>query len=145
MPTPNPWKSYRQITTMTASPGQIVLMLYEGALRSLELSLPGFTCPDPGQANMTIHNNLQRALEIIQQLNGALNLEVGGEFALTMRRLYDYFVRRIRQSNIRKESSGVEEVIRHMTVLRDAWATMLQNPSPVPGPVANAPAAYASI
>jgi flagellar protein FliS len=129
MPTPNPWKSYRQITTLTAPPGQLVLMLYEGALRSLERALSGFTYTDPAEANMTIHNNLQHAQEIIRELNRSLNMDQGGEFASTMRRLYQYFNQRIRESNLRKEPTGVEEVIRHLTVLRDAWATMLQNQS----------------
>jgi flagellar protein FliS len=129
MQTANPWKSYRQITTLTAPPGQIVLMLFEGALRALERSLPGFTCADPGEANMTIHNNLRQATDIIRQLNGALNMEQGGEFANTMRRLYQYFERRIGESNLRKKREGVDEVIVHLTVLRDAWATMLNNPN----------------
>ena len=102
MPTANPWKSYRQITTLTAPPGQIVLMLFEGALGALERALPGFA--DPAEANMTIHNNLQRAQEIIRQLNGALNMKQGGEFAGTMRRLYDYFERRLWESNLREKA-----------------------------------------
>ena len=123
----NPWKSYRQIATQTAPPGQLVLMLYEGILRYLERSLPGFTCPDPAQANMLIHNNLQRAQEIVRELSLALDLEKGGQFAHTLRRLYDYFDRRLTESNLRKNRQGVDEVIRHVTILRDAWATMLNN------------------
>jgi flagellin-specific chaperone FliS len=57
----NPWESYRHVATLTALPGQIVLMLYEGALRVLENALPGFAHDDPAQANMMIHNNLQKA------------------------------------------------------------------------------------
>ena len=125
----NPWKSYRETATLTAPPGQIILMLYEGAIRSLERSLPGFTNTDPAEANMTIHNNLQRAQEIIRELNSALNLEQGGEFAANMRRLYDYLERRIWESNLKKNSAGVGEAIRHLTVLRDAWATMLAGQS----------------
>ena len=108
------------------------MMLFEGALRALEKALPGFSCSDPGEANMTIHNNLQRAQEIIRELNGALNMEEGGEFASTMRRLYEYFERRIWESNVRKKRDGVEEVIGHLTVLRDAWATMLSQPNRLP-------------
>jgi flagellar protein FliS len=122
----NPWKAYQQITTMTAPRGQLVLMLFEGALLALERSLAGFSSSDPAEANMTIHNNLQRAQKIIQALNGALNMNEGGEIARTLRRLYNYFSRQIRESNIRKQPTGVQEVIRHLTVLRDAWATMLQ-------------------
>ena len=132
----NPWKSYRETATLTAPPGQIVLMLFEGAIRSLERSLPGFTNTDPAEANMIIHNNLQRAQDIIRELNGALNMQEGGEFAANMRRLYDYLERRIWESNLKKNSAGVGEAIRHLTVLRDAWATMLNNQGAVPSPAA---------
>lgn len=130
----NPWKSYRQIATKTAPPGQLILMLYEGALRSLERALPGFDHDDPAEANTIVHNNLQRAQEIIRELNLALNMEKGGEFAATLRRLYDYFEHRLWQSNLKKERGGVEEVIRHLTVLRNAWADMLSQQGSVPRP-----------
>ncbi len=128
----NPWKSYRETATLTAPPGQIVLMLYEGAIRSLERSLPGFTNTDPAESNMIIHNNLQRAQDIIRELNGSLNMEQGGEFAINMRRLYDYLERRIWESNLKKNSAGIGEAIRHLNVLRDAWATMLANQGATP-------------
>lgn len=126
----NPWKSYRETATLTAPPGQIVLMLYDGAIRSLERSLPGFSLSDPGESNTIIHNNLQRAQEIIRELNCALNMEQGGEFAANLRRLYDYFERRIWESNLKKSPDGIGEVIRHLNVLRDAWATMLTSQEP---------------
>src|SRR4051812_40508889 len=119
----NHLNSYRKIATLTAPPGQIVLMLYEGALRSLERALPGFAIKDPSEANMTVHNNLQRAQDIIRELNYALNMEQGGECAITLRQLYEYFDRRLWESNLQKQSKGVEEVILHISELRDAWAT----------------------
>lgn len=121
----NPWNSYRKIATQTAPPGQLVLMLYDGAIRFLDRSLSGFECDDPAEANMTINNNLQRAIDILRELNISLNMEQGGEFAQTLRRLYDYFDQRIWESNLQKRPDGVKEVIRHLTVLRDAWASML--------------------
>ena len=121
----NHLNSYRKIATLTAPPGQIVLMLYDGAIRSLERTLPGFALKDPAEANMTIHNNLQRAQDIIRELNYALNMQEGGECATTLRRLYEYFDRRLWESNLQKNAKGVQEVILHITELRDAWATML--------------------
>lgn len=122
----NPWKSYRQIATQTAPPGQLVLMLYDGAIRFLEKGLAGFQISDLAESNMAVHNNLQRAMDIIRELNLSLNMEQGGEFAMTLRRLYDYFDRRIWESNVQKRPEGIKEVIGHLTVLRDAWATMLR-------------------
>jgi flagellar secretion chaperone FliS len=120
-----PWKSYRQVATQTAPPGPLVLMLFEGALRNLQKAVDGFAKEDPAEANMAIHNNLLRAQEIIRELDLALNMEQGGDFASTLRNLYRYFDRRLAESDMRKNRDGIEEVVDHLTVLRDAWATML--------------------
>jgi flagellar protein FliS len=137
MPVANPWKSYKQISTHTAPPGQLVLMLYDAAIRSLERALPGFASKDPGERNLTIHNNLQRALDIVRELNNSLDTEAGGELADTLRSLYVYFEQRIQESNLKKRRDGVDEVIGHLVILRDAWAAMLANqgqPQPVADP-----------
>lgn len=126
MPALNPWKSYHQIATLTAPPGQIILMLYDGALRFLDRALYGFAAEDPAELNMTVHNNLQRACNIIRELDFALDAEKGGDLAATLHRLYDYFERRLHASNLRKQRDGIEEVIQHLGVLREAWATMLR-------------------
>jgi flagellar secretion chaperone FliS len=123
----NPWKSYKEISTQTAPPGQLVLMLFDAALRALERSLTGFSLVDHAERNMCIHNNIQRAQDIVQELNLSLDMEQGGDCAVTLRRLYAYFKRRLWESDLKKNSDGIQEVIRHMTVLRDAWATMLNN------------------
>jgi len=131
MPAVNPWKSYRQIATQTAPPGQLILMLFDGALKFLDRGLTGFDCTDPAEANMTIHNNFQRALDIVRELNRAVNLEQGGDCAGTFRQLYDYFERKIVDSNVRKQPDGAREVVEHLTVMRDAWAAMLNGQSAV--------------
>jgi flagellar protein FliS len=120
------WQSYRQVATQTASPGQLVLLLYNGIIRFLEQARAGFTFDDPKEFNETINNNLQRAQAIINEMNQSLNLAEGGEFAQRMRGLYDYFDRRLQESNLAKTEPGILEVIKHVTVLRDAWAEMLQ-------------------
>jgi flagellar protein FliS len=122
----NPWQSYRQVATRTASPGQLVLMLYEGAIRFLERAQTGFELDDPVEANTTVNNNIIRAQEIIRELDFSLNLDQGGELAVQLRRLYDYFDRVLLESNLRKDPGGITEVIARLTVLRDAWAAMLQ-------------------
>jgi len=120
------WQSYRQVATQTASPGQLVLLLYNGIIRFLEQARAGFTLDDPKEFNETINNNLQRAQAILNELNQALNMAEGGDFAQQMRGLYDYFDRRLQESNMAKTEPGVLEVLKHITVLRDAWAEMLQ-------------------
>jgi len=126
MPALNPWKSYHQTATLTAPPGQIILMLYDGAIRFLERAAVGFELKDPAELNMAVNNNLQRARDIIRELDCALNLEQGGDLAQTLHRLYEYFESRIHSSNLKKQRHGIDEVIQHLNVLRNAWATMLR-------------------
>lgn len=121
----NPWQSYRQVATRTASPGQLVLMLYEGAVRFLERAQAGFDLEDPVEFNTTINNNILRAQDIIRELDYSLNVDQGGELAIQLRRLYDYFDRVLLEANLRKDPKGIGEVIHRLTELRDAWATML--------------------
>ena len=120
------YQTYRQAATRSASPGQIVLMLYDGVLRFLAQARTGFALDDPKEFNETINNNLQRAQAIINEMNASLNLAEGGEFARRMRGLYHYFDDRLQESNLRKTEEGILEVIRHVTILRDSWAEMLQ-------------------
>ena len=121
----NPWQSYRQVATRTASPGQLVLMLYEGAIRFLERAEAGFQLEDPVEFNTTINDNIIRAQDIVRELDFSLNVEAGGELAAQLRRLYDYFDRTLLEANLRKDPAGIVEVIKRITVLRDAWETML--------------------
>ena len=135
------WQTYRQAATQSASPGQLVLMLYDGILRFLEQARLGFGKDDPKEFNETINNNLQRAQAIINEMNASLNMAEGGEFAQRMRGLYDYFDRRLQEANIAKNEEGILEVIKHVTVLRDSWAEMLQKGAPEtqwPGTAASA-------
>jgi flagellar protein FliS len=118
-------RSYLQVATRTASPGQLVLMLYDGAIRFLEHALQGFGAEDPAESNQTINNNIQRAQAILDELNAALDLERGGSLADHLRGIYHYLDRRLQQSNFRKEPEGVQEVISRLGVLRDAWREML--------------------
>ncbi len=122
----SPWKSYQQIATQTAPPGQLVLMLYDGAIRFLDRALAGFSHEDPLLFNETISNNILRTQQIVSELNNSLNMQQGGEFANNMRRLYNYFDWRLQQSNLRKEESGIHEIKGRLTILREAWAQMLE-------------------
>ncbi len=125
----NPWQSYRQVATKTATPGQLVLMLFDGALRFLDKALIGFDLDDPLDSNLAINNNILKAQEILRELNMSLNMEKGGEFANTMRRLYNYYDLQLSQSNLQKDPAGVQTVIRLLSVIRGAWAEMLSGNS----------------
>src|ERR1700684_3994557 len=99
MPRHHPCESYRKVATQTATPGQLVLMLYDGAIGFVDKALVGFNYQDPQQRNQTINNNLVRAQAIINELNSNLNMQAGGEVSANFRRLYVYLYRRIGEGN----------------------------------------------
>jgi flagellar protein FliS len=127
-----PWNSYRKVSTQTASPAQLVLMLYDGAISFLERGLAGFNYTDPLEFNQTINNNVQRAQAIIYDMNARLDMQKGGEIAENFRRLYNYFYGRLQEANLKKKKPPIEEVLGHLRELREGWAEMLrrggQNP-----------------
>lgn len=119
-------RTYRANAILTASPGQLVLMLYDGVLKSLALAQEAFKQPpdDPRRIEM-INHHLIKAQSIIAELQSGLNMEAGGDFAKTMHRLYDYHNRRLLEANLRKQVQPVIEVERLIREIRDAWAQML--------------------
>jgi flagellar secretion chaperone FliS len=126
---PNKYQAYQSGAVFTASPAQLVLMLFEGTIKFLNIALEGFKREDPLEFNLTIHQNIQKAQAIIRELRACLDPEKGREFADRMTALYDYFDRRLQEANLKKVREPVEEVNRHLEVLRDAWKEMMQKQS----------------
>lgn len=119
-------RAYRANAILTASPGQLVLMLYDGALKSLALAREAFAIPPEEPRRIQhINQHLLKAQAILNELQSGLNMDAGGEFARTMHRLYDYHNRRLLEANLRKQVEPVVEVERLVRELRDAWAQML--------------------
>jgi flagellar protein FliS len=120
-------RTYRANAVLTASPGQLVLMLYDGALRALNGARGGFALGDEDPRRFEVINTqLLKAQAIISELQGTLNLDAGdGKFAREMHRLYDYYLRRLMDANLRKTEEPIIEVERLLRDVRNAWAEML--------------------
>lgn len=118
--------SYRSVSVDTASPGKLILMLFDGALRFLHTAEDGFRQNDLRVRQETIHNNIIKAQNIILELQRCLNVRDGGEFAVNMFRLYDFMLTRLIESNNKKDPEGVRVVIQLLGEIRGAWDEMLQ-------------------
>ena len=117
---------YRANSILTASPGQLVLLLYDGALNSLAAAREAFDRPATDARRIeVINNSLRKAQRIIAELRATLDFKAGGEFALLMDRLYEYHNRRLLEANLRKRVEPVIEVEKLLGEVRDAWAEML--------------------
>ena len=119
-------KSYQAIAVTTASPGNLVLMLFDGALRFLSMATFGFECEDISKRNEVIHNNLIKTQNILRELQCSLDMKLGGEFSTRMFALYDYMIEELRKANMAKDKAPIEIVTRLLGEIRDAWAQMLQ-------------------
>jgi flagellar protein FliS len=126
-------RAYQAQAVLTASPGHLVLMLYDGALRFLGHARDALEAPEEMPRRIEIINtNLIKAQNILAELQGGLNLEAGGEFAKTLFRLYDYHNRRLFEANLKKQVAPVVEVEDLVRQLREAWAEMLLKQEPEP-------------
>jgi flagellar protein FliS len=121
-------RAYRANSVLTASPGHLVLMLFDGVLRSLGQAREACAQKsDDPRSYEIINKQLLKAQSIIGELSDTLNPEVGdGQFAHEMSRLYDYFNRRLMEANIRKDVEPIAEVERLLGEVRSAWAEMLR-------------------
>ena len=126
-------RAYRANAVLTAPPGQLVLILYDGALSALATARAGFARPASDIKRFEVINRgIRKARDIIAELQSTLNFDVDNEFATTMHRLYDYYNRRLFEANVQKVEAPVIEIEKLLGELRDAWAEMLRKPQQVP-------------
>ena len=127
--------SYQSVAIATASPGKLILMLLDGAVRFLHAAEDGFKVTGLRQRQEAVHNNLLRAQNIVSELQRCLNLREGGDFAVNMFRLYDFMNTRLMEANARKDPKNIRIVIRLLGDLRDAWDQMLREQSNEAAPI----------
>lgn len=100
-----------------ATPGKLVLMLYDGTIRFMKQAVKAIDSKDIEGA----HNNIIKAENIIYELMSTLNMDVGGELSENLLRLYEYSVWELIHANNTKDKSRVENVINIILPLRNAW------------------------
>lgn len=123
-------KSYKAQSVQTASPGKLVLMLFDGYLRFTTAAKNAFKEEDLTKKNEGINNNLIRAQNIVTELQSSLDMSVPGELPGTLYRLYDYVLHQLQQANLQKKPETIDEADKVINELREAWAEMLiQNPT----------------
>lgn len=119
-------EAYRQTHVQSRSPLELVVMLYDGALRFLRETDEALRRGDL----IAKRDALSRALAILAELKGTLNIEQGGQTAASLDALYTYMIERLSEANLQLKPAPVQEVIALLSGLRDAWATVAQEPPP---------------
>lgn len=115
------YNAYLRSKVMTATPAELTLMLYEGAIKFVNKAIMSIEKDDV----MGAHNNLMKTQRIIEELRASLDHEypVAKEFDT----VYEYILRRLVEANIKKDKDILEEVLEHLRTMRDTWKEVMKN------------------
>lgn len=117
-------KAYLETQVTTTSQGQLLVMLYDGAVKFLLQAKERMAAKDyAGKGNL-----ISKALDIINELDSTLNTEKGGELAGNLHQLYFYCSKRLFMANSRMEQAPIDEVIKILGGLRGAYAQIMDQP-----------------
>lgn len=112
----NPYQKYQQQSIMTMTPGELLLKLYDEAIKQLRYGEDALQQKQYERAN----TSLQKAERIISHLNKTLVMEY--EISRNLEALYDFFTYKIRQANVHKDATHIGEILPMVSDLRDAFA-----------------------
>jgi flagellar protein FliS len=111
------YEVYKDTQIQTADQGKLILMLYDGAIRFLNIAIDNMDF----RKYDIVNNNIIKAQDIITELMLSLNMDQGGEIAKNLFNIYAYMKKRLLEGNIRKDPAILQEVVKHLTTLRSAW------------------------
>ena len=111
----NGYAQYQNARIMTASPAELTLMLYEGAIKYGNIAVLAMQNKDPAKA----HENVVKVEKIIQNFRDTLDKKypIWEDFE----KVYVYLLRRCHEANIAKDPEIMEEVVSHIRSMRDNW------------------------
>jgi flagellar protein FliS len=115
---------YRRTQVNTVDRGRLIILLYEGAINFLNKAQNSIQEDDIAGASILIN----RAQDIIDELNAALNMELGGDIAQNLRRLYMFMNDQLVQAKIKSDLNPIKEVTRMLSSLNDAWRDAVIKP-----------------
>ena len=122
--------AYKDTEIQTADQGKLILMLYDGAIRFLNIAIENMT---PRRYDV-VNTNIIKAQDIVTELMLSLNLDQGGEIAQNLFNVYAYMKKRLLEGNIAKDAEILKEVVSHLSGLRSAWDELFRK-QPVQQPV----------
>jgi flagellar protein FliS len=125
----NAVSAYRETRIKTASQGQLLIMLYDEAVKCLDRSLDILDKnskgkKDPGKIE-PINKAILKAQEIVTELSASLDFEQGGEIAQNLFSLYTWFNQELLEANIKQDINRIAVVRNMINELRSAWAEII--------------------
>lgn len=111
----NPYAVYQRNKVMTASPAELTLMLYDGAIKFCNIALAGIEEKDIEKA----HINIRKANNIIDELQSTLNHKY--PVAKDFENVYEYIRDCLIEANVKKDPEVLNEALKHIRTMRDTW------------------------
>ncbi|MHA6532725.1 flagellar export chaperone FliS [Paenibacillus sp. BAC0078] len=111
----SPYEKYRQSSVQTSTPAQLLIMLYDGAIRFVRAGIDGLNKQDYEKTNL----NLGKAQTIVSELMSTLDHSY--EISKSLYSLYEYMNFLLVEANIRKSVDKAEEAVGYLTDLRETW------------------------
>lgn len=120
MALPNAYGQYNNGKILTASPAELTLMLYEGAIKFCNIAIVAVENKDVEKA----HIHIQKTERIIDYLRQTLDMKY--PVAEHFERVYTYMGQRLVEANIKKDKEILEEVNGHLRSMRDTWKEVMK-------------------
>lgn len=120
MALPNAYAQYQNNRVMTASPAELTLMLYEGAIKFGNIAESALEQKDIVKA----HTNITKVEKIIDYLRQTLDMRYA--VAQDFENIYEYLSRRLVEANLKKDKAIMEEVNMHLRSVRDNWKEVMR-------------------
>lgn len=116
----NAYQAYNNSKILTASPAELTLMLYEGAIKFCNIAIMGIEENNIEKA----HNNIIKVEKIIAEFQATLDekYEVSKDFD----NVYNYLQQRLEEANLKKDKEILEEVLGHLRTMRDTWKEVMR-------------------
>ncbi|MDQ5985818.1 MAG: hypothetical protein CSYNP_01535 [Syntrophus sp. SKADARSKE-3] len=119
--------AYQQANILTADPGKLIVMCYEKAILHLTRAADHYEKKEyEAKAK-----NLQKAIDIITELNSCLDFKKGGDIARNLDGLYRYMLTTLIDSDLKRKPEGFRHIIGMLKELEEAWrGIIIQKPKP---------------
>lgn len=117
----NPYQQYQNNSIMTASPGELTLMLYNGAIKFCNLAIEAIENKDMQKG----HINLVRVQDIIQELQVTLDMRY--EIAQEISKIYDFVKQLLVEANLEKNINKIQDVLYFLREFKEMWQEVIKN------------------
>ena len=116
----NGYEAYAKNKITMASPAELTLMLYDGAIKFCNIAIVAIENKDYAKAN----TNIQKAEKIVGEFQATLDFKY--DVAKDFDNVYKYLMQRLIQANMKKDTEILDEVLKHLRTMRDTWKEVMR-------------------